>query len=270
MEKDKYVLTLRVRATARTGVEWKNMKGSLLSKYVVAGNKVDIRAVREEPGKEGKTAEVYFSQVYDVLSEDRMEIIMPTEKTKLVLLPVGAEYALFFYTEGGVYQCKAKVIGREKRKNTYLLIMELISNLRKEQRREFYRFSCALDMNSRVVEEEDGTEVPEPDGEGGDAIDPKISLKRSIIVDISGGGLRFVSDYSYEAGSTLLCTYQLETKEGVKKYEIMGNVLSVKEMENKPGVFEHRVQYLDIDNEAREEIIKFIFEEERKILKKMD
>ena len=35
-------------------------------------------------------------------------------------------------------------------------------------------------------------------------------------------------------------------------------------LDNRPGTYEHRVQYYDIDPVEREEIIKYIFEEERK------
>ena len=38
----------------------------------------------------------------------------------------------------------------------------------------------------------------------------------------------------------------------------------MKELENRRGTFEHRVQYINIDNQQREEIIRYIFEEERK------
>ena len=44
----------------------------------------------------------------------------------------------------------------------------------------------------------------------------------------------------------------------------MGKILSVKELENKKGTYEHRVQYVNLDVVDREEIIKYIFEEERK------
>ena len=44
-------------------------------------------------------------------------------------------------------------------------------------------------------------------------------------------------------------------------------VLSVRELENRKGVFEHRVQYVNVDATEREEIIKYIFDEERKTLK---
>ena len=49
-----------------------------------------------------------------------------------------------------------------------------------------------------------------------------------------------------------------------KHYSLVGRVLSVEELENRPGVYEHRVQYVNMDVDEREEIIKYIFNEERK------
>ena len=49
-----------------------------------------------------------------------------------------------------------------------------------------------------------------------------------------------------------------------KKYEVISKVISCIELDNRPGTYEHRVQYYDIDPVEREEIIKYIFEEERK------
>ena len=43
---------------------------------------------------------------------------------------------------------------------------------------------------------------------------------------------------------------------------------AVRELENRKGTFEHRVQYYNLDVNTREEIIRFIFEEERKSRKK--
>lgn len=242
------------------------MAGKLLTKYVMLGNKVEIR--KKKKGKtDGEEPEVviYYSQVCDIVAEDRVDITMPMEKTKIVLLPVGVEYELYFYTPNGVYQCRAKVADRVKRNNVFMLTMELTSELRKDQRREFYRFSCALKMDSRVLGEEE-IELMEREGTleeaGGE------SLKQSVIVDISAGGLRFMSSYRYEEESIILCKYQLDTEKGVKEYEILGKVLSVQESQTRRGVFEHRVQYVDIDDAAREEIIKFIFETERKNRKK--
>ena len=67
----------------------------------------------------------------------------------------------------------------------------------------------------------------------------------------------------------LYSVFMSKIKDGErKKYDVVGKVLAVKELENRRGMFEHRVQYYNLDVNTREEIIRFIFEEERKSRKK--
>lgn len=243
---------------------------NLLSKYVVPGCRVDLQTIdrlkeyaHENAGGNSDGRKSYQSQVIDVLSEDRIELSMPMEKSKLVLLPVDGEYDLYFYSDSGLYQCYARVVDRYKNNSIYVLVLDLISNLRKHQRREYYRFSCALEMNSRQLEEEEITQTGSKD----DILAPQLPLKSSVIVDISGGGLRFVANYAYEPQSMILCKYSLLIHGKSKEYNLVGKVLSVRELENRKGVFEHRVQYINVNPAEREEIIKYIFDEERKTLK---
>lgn len=233
----------------------------MLSKYVIPGNKVEMQAVeRAKYIDETEKKKVYQSKVCDILSEDRLEIYMPMEKSKLILLPVNAEYDLYFYTQAGLYQCFANVIDRYKSDNQFILMVELTSNLRKFQRREYYRLSCALEMNSRPLEKEE-VEVVE---KGNSYLVPGLPLKRSVIVDISGGGIRFIGNYAYEPESLVCCKYNLVVDGNAKEYTLVAKVLMVRELEDRPGVYEHRAQYINIDTSDREEIIRFIFEEERK------
>lgn len=235
---------------------------NMLSKFITVGNKIELQAVErgydQQPNGQQK---VYHSTVYEILSEDTLEITMPMEQTKLILLPVDSEYDLVFYGETGLYQCFARIIDRYKSNNVYILVVELTSNLRKYQRREYYRFSCALEMCARTLKEE---EIQAVEHKMPYSLTPGLPLKRSVIVDISGGGLRFMSSQKYEPESLLYCSYDLLTGGEHKKYEIVGKVLSARELDNRPGTFEHRVQYYNLDVDTREEIIKFIFEEERK------
>ena len=142
----------------------------------------------------------------------------------------------------------------------YILLMELTSNLRKFQRREYYRLSCALDMDSRLLEKEEIQAIEKKDN----YLVPGLPLKRSIIVDISGGGIRFVGDYAYDLDSMICCRYHLVIDGRDKEYMLVARVISVRELEDKKGIFEHRAQYVNINTLEREEIIRFIFEEERK------
>lgn len=239
----------------------------MLSKFIETGIRIEMQALDKVFSEKycGDAQKIYYSKVYEILSEDTLEIAMPREKDKLILLPVDSEYDLVFYGKTGVYQCQARVIDRYKSNNQYILVVELISNLRKHQRREYYRFNCALEMRARVLSEE---EVQEIDNLSAYKPQPGLPLKSSVIVDISGGGLRFLSEQCYEPESFLYCSYHLLQGNIRKKYEMIGKVLTVKKAENRPRVYEHRVQYYNIDNDTREEIIKYIFEEERKSRKK--
>ncbi len=229
----------------------------MLTKIVSPGNKVDIM-VKDKNEPEGKKN--YESRVYDVLSDEEFEIHMPMEKSKLILLPVGGVFDFYFYTTNGLYQCNARVKDRYKTGATYILLCEPTTNLRKYQRREYYRFACILKMSSRKLEEQEleAAQRNEKYYQAG------LPMTHSVIVDISGGGVRFVSKSRYEPGTLIYLTYVLNINGKDKEYDITGKILDSYEVPGKEGQYEHRVKYLNMENEVREEIIRYIFEEERK------
>lgn len=234
----------------------------MLSKFISIGDRIELQSVERGLGGQAETElKVYRSTVHDILSEDTMEIIMPMEHTKLVLLSVDSEYDLIIYGANGLYQCFARITDRYKSNNVYILVVELITNLRKYQRREFYRFSCALEIGIHALEE---GENDFSDNKKQYCLPTGTALEEGVIVDISGGGIRFVSVERYEPGKLLYCRYILTVGGKEKEYEILGKVLAVKEVENRKGIYEHRIQYYNLDKDIREEIIRFIFEEERK------
>lgn len=232
----------------------------MLTRYVLPGEKVELRTLEHSILGSGPEARAYLTRVYDVLSDEQFELLMPMEGTKLILLPVNGEYNVTFYTKGGLYQCDILIVDRYKSGNNAILLCEPSSNLRKYQRREYYRFSCILDMNSRELVEEEADAVRNRQN----SLLEGLPLRKGIIVDISGGGIRFVMDYKYEKGTLIYLTCNLRTKGEEKTYNIVGRILAVKPIANKTGEYEHRLQYLNMNSAEREEIIRYIFEEERK------
>ena len=234
----------------------------MFSKFISIGDKIELQVVSHEYEEKPDTpVRVYHSEVNEIQSEDTIEIKMPMEKTKLILLPIDSEYDMVFYGSSGLFQCLGRIIDRYKSNNTYLLLVEMTSNLRKYQRREFYRLRCALEMHARALRED---EIQTVESRMPYSLANDLPLKESVIVDISGGGLRFVATHAFKQGSLLYCCYHLMNGGEHKKYEVISKVISCIELDNRPGTFEHRVQYYDIDPTEREEIIKYIFEEERK------
>ncbi len=238
----------------------------MLADYIAPGNRVELKATGKIwMDEDARTKQIYMSQVMDITSDDRIEVLMPYEKGRLVLLPVDGEYNLCFYSSKGLYQCYSRIVDRYRSDNMYILVLDLTSQLQKLQRREYYRFSCALELKSRLCSPE---EVQAYEMNRRYLVDNETALQRSVVVDISGGGLRFVANFRYDEGSTIYCSYRLPGNSNDKEYEMICNVLKVQELENRPGLFEHRIQYIYIDENSREDIIHFIFEEERKIRKK--
>lgn len=239
----------------------------MLSRFISIGAKIELQSVERSLEEQTDLAppKYYYSQVYEILSEDTMEILMPMEKGKIVLLPIDGEVDLVVFEGNALYQCFARIIDRYKSNNVYILLVELTSNLRKHQRREYYRYSCALTMFVRSLQEE---EIQAIENDQPYTMTPGLPMEQGTIVDISGGGLRFLAAKVFETDCLLYLNYQLLNGGSNKMYEMIGKVISVKELENRRGTFEHRMQYYGVDRRTREEIIKYIFEEERKSRRK--
>ena len=93
----------------------------MLSRFVEEGSKVELRALEHGLGESGaeNTTKVYQSRVLQILSEDTLEISMPMEQTRLILLPVESEYDMVFFEENSLYQCFSRIVDRYK-SNMYM------------------------------------------------------------------------------------------------------------------------------------------------------
>ena len=233
----------------------------MISKYVQIGNKIDIESIKKTTGELGEiTRKTYRSELYDIESEDIIKIAMPMEQSKIVLLPVDAEYSLCFYTPNGLYQCLARVVERYKSNNLFVLSMELETDLQKYQRREYYRLNTILDMKSKEInDDEKSAGISQVQ-----FIDTDLTFDNGTMVDISGGGARFISKVQYTEGSLIRFVFSLFVNGQVTEYKLVGKIHKSTPIENKEDQFENRIQFVNMVNDDRESIIKYIFEEERK------
>lgn len=240
-----------------------------VSEVIRPGDKIDISFSQrvERIGEEGELPRTYKSKVLDLKENGNLEISMPSEGGKLVLLPLGVRYEFVFFSRGGLYRAVGQVRERYKSENVYMLEIELKSQLEKYQRREFFRYPCVMDMNYYTIAEE------EADLGSGEAVFIKLREEEDeprqeysgIIVDLSGGGIRFRTKRELENGQYILFEIHLENESFNKQYYLIGRVISCVPADKGPErQFEARAKFLIKDNNIREEIIRFIFEEERK------
>lgn len=233
----------------------------MIEKIISPGDKIEMKStvnVVLPDGTRGKRT--YKSVIYDILEDGRLEIVMPMEQTRLVLLPVDGEYDVCFYSHGGLYRADIRIVDRQKVNGIYVMVAEMISNLRKYQRREYYRFNCVVDMAARELSEQEtdafagGLSPVVPDGD----------MAKCVIVDISGGGTRFVSRQPFREGSLIMMSFCLPVMDREKPFLLAAKVIYSGEIENRENEYENRVKFEYIDGTAREEIIKYIFDADRK------
>lgn len=233
----------------------------MIEKFISPGDKLEMKSTQEVTLPDGTEGiKLYKTSVFDVSDDGKIMIVMPMEKAKMVLLPVDGEYEVCFFSHGGMYNANIRIVDRQKINNTYVLISEMVTNLHKFQRREYYRFNCIVEMLARELvkaeteafEKQLGYLVSEND------------MQRGVIVDISGGGLRFVSRQQFEEGKILYLRFKLSINDEEKEFRLAAKVIISREIEKRQNEYENRVKFLYIDNTTREDIIKYIFDEDRK------
>jgi hypothetical protein len=84
-------------------------------------------------------------------------------------------------------------------------------------------------------------------------------------INIGGGGLRFLSQVKYEIGDTLEIRMILSLIHSAALY-VYATVFSVSER-NQDGNYDTAVQFIKMDDAIQDEIIRFVFEREREILR---
>ena len=94
------------------------------------------------------------------------------------------------------------------------------------------------------------------------------ACKRGTVLDISGGGIRFVCDRELESQSHLLVIMHLNNEWIDQQFYIVIKIIDGWKSEKNSEKYIYRAKFLIKNPKTREAIIKYIFDEERKARKK--
>ncbi len=239
----------------------------MIANIIQTGCKVDLCMMQqiEQERKTGVRAHIYKSQVTNIFADGGLELSMPMESGKLVLLPIGTRFEFVFYAQDGLYKGTGLVEERYKTNNIYLLRVSLKSPLRKFQRREYSRMACVIQMSYYDITPQQALKTP-PEQVSALVQIPEVSQtrKEGEIVDISGGGVRFISELENKNDGYVLIKLQLSLGQDTRDYYIPAHILLSAVSQTDHGTFENRAEFIIKDRQVREEIMRYIFDEERK------
>ncbi len=242
---------------------------------VSIGEKVELIRIKDAFGKPVDPPKRFNSKVIDEMEDGMLRLSMPFEGGRVILLGVGETYLVWFYTDSGIYQCKAEVVDRLKEGNIYILVCKVLTQIEKNQRREYYRMDCVMEMKYRLIEPEEQrlenrlrNDQYESEQERlqdeVELADIRALLATGTVIDISGGGIRFNSDSHLKKDAYILIKVQLQVQDEDAELELKGIVMSSEEIMNRRGMYDNRIQFVKIGEAQRETIIKYIFQQERK------
>ena len=258
----------------------------MLSEIIHPGDKFDIEILKKIEKNAKKTT--YSSQIYDIIDKDKIVAMLPIYRGLIVPLPINAKYELVIYANTALYKCNAILKERYKEDNMHVMILEICSELKKYQRREYYRLTYSLDLTYYVLGDDLDIALDKMDEileilpveELQDTDETEVTVDKHIVsevkssenhgsvqgitIDISGGGMRFVSKKRTDIGQYILLEFAVMVDGKKVEYSQLSKVIYTREVPTKANTYEHRVQFERITIPERELLIKFIFEQERR------
>lgn len=213
------------------------------------GDKLEIEIYN---GKGERTSPFLASQFEQVLSDGSMEILVPIKEGRFFPVHRGVEMGVIFEKSGELYTFKAEVVERRISDNIHFLRIIQKSNAEHMQRRFFFRFDCILDLKYRVFEKKDTKDAD------------KGEYKKAITKDISGGGLCILTEMEPKCGWYLDGIIDVGST-----VRFTGKVIRAIN-NHKKGRFHYEagIEFIEISDSEREKVISFIFDSQRKMLKK--
>lgn len=205
--------------------------------FVVLGDRLGIQS-------NTKSDVMYISRVEEIL-DDLVRIAIPMYADKLVLLKIEEKYKVYFYAKDGCYETEMVVKNRVKKGNSYYIdIIVLTDDVKKTQRREYYRFDCVLPL--KFVIDRGNLEEEE-------------EVLSGIVKDISGGGIKFVTNTKLQNGVVLKSFLEIKDE----FIDVLLKVCYVNKDESDYS-YECGAKFKVISEDNKEKILKYIYEEQRK------
>ncbi|MBD5136370.1 MAG: hypothetical protein HDT39_10490 [Lachnospiraceae bacterium] len=236
----------------------------MLSRIITPGNRIELTKPIIQKKTEEKS-KPFISQVYDILEDDQIKIAMPMVEGKVIPLPLHGRYDMCFYTSGGLYQAKAVITDRYKEDGLYILIVELASELKKFQRRQYFRLEYSMDVKFKSVTDEELIAAASSEAEM--KYLSTFGMLDGISLDISGGGIRFTSREEIDKNSNAVISINIGITEEII-CNIAAKIISAGRVQNRDKIYEYRAEFVNMKNSDREQLIRFIFDMERRLRKR--
>ena len=230
---------------------------------IAIGDKLELQKIETRLSINPDIASrTYVSRVLDESENGEYLVSMPLKEGKVVPFSVGQELYATFYSNAGLYRCQMQVTNRYKQGQFFTMELTQKTVLNRVQRREYFRFHYNRPMKYRILSEEERNQIEQ------DAVydwdEASLEWKSGVMIDLSGGGIQFVSDTKEKQETHLQVCFEIGENGKTKHIYAFAILLRSEKNANKSTLYDHCLMFWKMDEKTREQIIHFIFDEQRK------
>ncbi len=233
------------------------------------GAKVDMRPV-QLVSRNGRVDdnEHYVSGIHDIEEDGTLLLDMPMRAGKVVLIPMGLRYELVFTMDRLLLKAEGEMTKRIRKGGFSLVCAKLVTPLEKFQRREYYRLNVTVPLSFLTLDDRAGEAATMAEVRQIIESADGIKMGEGTIVNISGGGMRFITDYEFEDVQYLFLRFAIDVAGESRMVALIGQLVGSGMTEDRQHKA-YRVKVLFKDSRLQEVLIRYIFEEERRIRRKV-
>ncbi|WP_313568201.1 flagellar brake protein [Acetoanaerobium noterae] len=184
----------------------------------------------------------YVSQLVDIESNGELAVAVPIKNAQLVTLINGTKITVIYNnSESGMLEFEAEVV-RKINGKVPLMYIRKISEITKGQRRNYFRLDLLVPI--QIIKSNEDV------------------IYSGFTKDISGGGLRMVTDANLMEGQIIHVSFELEDRTYSLKSKVRTKFSSI-DSKNEVGI-----EFLDIIEIDRNDLIKYLFLQQRMLIKR--
>ncbi len=222
---------------------WEKEKRTVMTEELYkTGDYVELKLLSGRKGiPAGENSALFESIITKTGTDNEIWIAMPKQHGQSSPIEEGETYEVRFIASSGSFACRAQAVDDMESDPGKGFELKLISEITKDCKRMFYRLDKVIPIMYSIDDEEDG------------------QMHTGTCFNLSAGGIRFSSEADIERGKTILINLLL----GGEDDEIVarGRVIYTENVDLQDAVFEHRVEFTDIDSDTREKIVRYCFDE---------
>ncbi|BCS80483.1 flagellar brake protein [Anaerocellum diazotrophicum] len=230
-----------------------------MQKIFKVGDKIEIVRIDRRTWEEKDVQ--YISKIADI-KDDCFYILTPIKEGVYVTFYIDEILRVYKVSSDGVWMFDGVVEERFKEPE-YMVKVKQISDVRKIQRRMFFRLPVNLDIFVKLLSHDQiSKENKQEDWAEEEFSEGKIV--KALTKDISGGGVCFIAQEEFEIGDIILTKIPIEQEELILKAQI----LRKERVQHPMYRFMYGCKFIEARQNEIDKIVRFIFAQQQKMRQK--